>query len=133
MGEDRPFQFKPNGKKFKAGGEVLGTVTPMKDLSKARGVDISLAYREGTENMIHFEPYAAVTVGEGGVEKGDELPFELTLPITAVPSCESKHALVGWTVWAQADIKRGQDVKGFEFIDVTPGPTPPTRIPRGRT
>jgi hypothetical protein len=124
MGDEQPFEIKLASAKVKPGGVVKGTVMPLGDLSKARGLEISLAFREGTKNLIHFERYGEPIAVAGGLASGQEVPFEFELPADAVPGHETPGAIIGWVVWVNADLRGREDIKGFEWVEVAAGQEP---------
>lgn len=97
------------------GDVVRGDVVVVRG-GKARGLRVSLVYRERSPHYSHPAVEVPGPVHTGDLEAGQRVEFAITLPADALPSQRLPHGETCWEVWAKCN-RPGFDVDAIARLD----------------
>lgn len=107
---------------YRPGDWIRGRVAVLAG-GKSRALNVTLQFRERTRDYQHVARTETLApLHHGDLRSGTSYPFEVQLPLDAMPSLESEHGWLGWEVEARSD-ERGFDTRELRRIVVEPPTT----------
>lgn len=100
---------------YRAGDLVRGSVRGLSEFPEARGVTVALVH-EG-DHLPDAEPVEAYLEVPAGA---DVFPFDLPLPLDALPSFRGERFGSAWSIRATVDLRRRIDPKAERDVRVLP-------------
>lgn len=106
------------------GGRVRGSVEVVEG-GRARSLEVRLLRLPQCEYELSvvIEDRVALLQAESELQAGTSYEFELSVPGTATPTCESPHGRIEWMVDVKADVPRGLDFVAERSLLVSVGGT----------
>jgi hypothetical protein len=111
------------GGPYGPGDTVEGVLVPREPMEKLRALSAELSYVDRSPSFSGAVPNgAAVTIHDGPLAMGQEVPFALQIPSDAYPNWDEpateKMGELKWSIVIQADIEKGLDTTTTHSIPV---------------